>query len=188
MWLVITGDFQKWLALLFTALNCSCHDSSSTIAVILEAPRISSCLQCLLQFGTLCAWSAQSFISWLYLKLWRSCPQHSPVFTSCVSLNFQADNFQRQGRNLRRKMWFQNFKVKLIVLAIIIIVILIIYLSICHGFVCSHSSSPAAPTIPWGVQYFLMFPIEHVLCHLDRSAWVHLQGVEDWVAFLEGCW
>ncbi|CAM6129199.1 unnamed protein product [Calypogeia fissa] len=53
------------------------------------------------------------------------------------NLRNQADNFQRQGRQLRRKMWLQNFKVKLIVLAIIIVVILIIWLSICHGFNCN---------------------------------------------------
>jgi hypothetical protein len=57
------------------------------------------------------------------------------------NLRSQADNFQRQGKQLRRKMWFQNFKVKLIVLAIIIVVILIIYLSICHGFICHSGRS-----------------------------------------------
>jgi hypothetical protein len=53
----------------------------------------------------------------------------------------QADNFQRHGRSLRRKMWLQNFKVKLIVLAVIVVVIIVIYLSICHGFVCTHTTS-----------------------------------------------
>ncbi|KAJ7546646.1 hypothetical protein O6H91_08G048800 [Diphasiastrum complanatum] len=52
------------------------------------------------------------------------------------NLRFQADNFQRQGRQLRRKMWMQNMKVKLIVLGIIIVLILIIWLSVCHGFKC----------------------------------------------------
>jgi len=61
------------------------------------------------------------------------------------NLRFQADNFQRQGRSLRRKMWFQNFKVKLIVLIIIIVVIFIIYLSICKGFVCHSPSAPGKP-------------------------------------------
>ncbi|KAL2613447.1 hypothetical protein R1flu_025139 [Riccia fluitans] len=53
------------------------------------------------------------------------------------NLRTQADNFQRQGRQLRRKMWLANFKVKLIVLAIIIVIILIIWLSICRGFKCN---------------------------------------------------
>jgi vesicle-associated membrane protein 72 len=52
------------------------------------------------------------------------------------NLRFQADNFQRQGKQLRRKMWFQNMKVKLIVLAIIIVIIIIIWLSVCRGFTC----------------------------------------------------
>jgi len=52
------------------------------------------------------------------------------------NLRFQADNFQKQGKQLRRKMWFQNMKVKLIVLAIIIVIAIIIWLSVCGGFVC----------------------------------------------------
>jgi len=52
------------------------------------------------------------------------------------NLRFQADNFQKQGKQLRRKMWLANMKVKLVVLSIVIILILIIWLSICHGFKC----------------------------------------------------
>jgi len=51
-------------------------------------------------------------------------------------LQFQADNFQRQGRQLRRKMWLQNLKFKLIVLGIVLVIMLIIWLSICKGFSC----------------------------------------------------
>lgn len=40
----------------------------------------------------------------------------------------QAQVFRREGGQLRRKMWFQNMKIKLIVLAIIIVIILIIVL------------------------------------------------------------
>jgi vesicle-associated membrane protein 72 len=37
---------------------------------------------------------------------------------------------------MKRKKWFQNMKIKLIVLAIIIALILIIILSVCGGFNC----------------------------------------------------
>jgi len=43
------------------------------------------------------------------------------------SLRNQADVFHRQGRHLRRKMWLQNMKVKLAVLAIIIVMVFIIW-------------------------------------------------------------
>jgi vesicle-associated membrane protein 72 len=43
------------------------------------------------------------------------------------SLRNQADVFHRQGRHLRRKMWLQNMKVKLAVLAIIIAMLFIIW-------------------------------------------------------------
>ncbi|GKU86096.1 hypothetical protein SLEP1_g665 [Rubroshorea leprosula] len=37
---------------------------------------------------------------------------------------------------MRRKMWFQNMKIKLIVFGILIALILIIVLSICHSAGC----------------------------------------------------
>ena len=52
------------------------------------------------------------------------------------NLRSQAQDFRTQGTQMRRKMWFQNMKIKLIVLAIIIALILIIILSICGGFNC----------------------------------------------------
>ncbi|KAJ1409596.1 Synaptobrevin [Sesbania bispinosa] len=52
------------------------------------------------------------------------------------NLRSQAQDFRQQGTQLRRKMWYQNMKIKLIVLAIIIALILIIVLSVCHGFKC----------------------------------------------------
>ena len=55
---------------------------------------------------------------------------------SLSSTHEQAQEFRTQGTQIRRKMWFQNMKIKLIVLAIIIALILIIILSACHGFNC----------------------------------------------------
>eukprot|EP00250_Pteridium_aquilinum_P026752 c33534_g1_i1 orf=188-892(+) len=52
------------------------------------------------------------------------------------NLRFQADSFQRQGRQLRRKMWLQGVKIKLAMFGITFLFILIIWLSICHGFRC----------------------------------------------------
>ncbi|KAI4319332.1 hypothetical protein MLD38_032940 [Melastoma candidum] len=52
------------------------------------------------------------------------------------NLRSQAQDFRQQGTKIRRKMWLQNMKIKLIVLGIIIALILIIVLSVCHGFNC----------------------------------------------------
>lgn len=52
------------------------------------------------------------------------------------NLRSQAQEFRTQGTQMRRKMWLQNMKIKLIVLGIIIALILIIILSVCHGFNC----------------------------------------------------
>ncbi|KAK9673391.1 hypothetical protein RND81_12G164800 [Saponaria officinalis] len=52
-------------------------------------------------------------------------------------LRSQAQDFRQTGTKMRRKMWLQNMKIKLIVLGIIIALILIIVLSVCGGFNCS---------------------------------------------------
>ncbi|XP_072991453.1 putative vesicle-associated membrane protein 726 [Typha latifolia] len=52
------------------------------------------------------------------------------------NLRSQAQDFRQQGTKMRRKMWFQNMKIKLVVLGILIALILIIVMSVCHGFNC----------------------------------------------------
>ncbi|KAK9692164.1 hypothetical protein RND81_09G245100 [Saponaria officinalis] len=53
------------------------------------------------------------------------------------NLRSQAQDFRQQGTKIRRSMWLQNMKIKLIVLGIIIALILIIVLSVCKGFDCT---------------------------------------------------
>ncbi|KAJ0103698.1 hypothetical protein Patl1_05877 [Pistacia atlantica] len=52
------------------------------------------------------------------------------------NLQFQADSFQRQGRQLRRKMWLQNLQMKLMIGGGILILILILWFIACGGFKC----------------------------------------------------
>ncbi|XP_047323996.1 vesicle-associated membrane protein 727-like [Impatiens glandulifera] len=52
------------------------------------------------------------------------------------NLQFQADSFQRQGRQLRRKMWLQNIQMKMMIFGVFIALILIIWLIWCGGFKC----------------------------------------------------
>ncbi|KAG6597305.1 putative vesicle-associated membrane protein 726 [Cucurbita maxima] len=52
------------------------------------------------------------------------------------NLRSQAQDFRTQGTKMKRKMWYQNMKMKLIVFGIVLALILIIILSICHGFNC----------------------------------------------------
>nr|CAD1817904.1 unnamed protein product [Ananas comosus var. bracteatus] len=54
------------------------------------------------------------------------------------SLQFQADSFQRQGRQLRRKMWLQNLRFKLMVGGGVFAFVLIVWLMACKGFNCSN--------------------------------------------------
>ncbi|KAH7545634.1 hypothetical protein FEM48_Zijuj01G0114200 [Ziziphus jujuba var. spinosa] len=58
------------------------------------------------------------------------------VYIVNIDLNVQAQDFRTTGTKIRRKMWLQNMKIKLIVLGILIALILIIVLSVCHGFNC----------------------------------------------------
>ncbi|KAL2336714.1 hypothetical protein Fmac_011160 [Flemingia macrophylla] len=51
-------------------------------------------------------------------------------------LRNRAEDFRVTGDQIRRKMWYQNMKIKLIILGILIAFILIIVLSVCRGFNC----------------------------------------------------
>ena len=64
----------------------------------------------------------------------RMCKQ---LWPRDVLLNLlQADNFHRHGRELRRKMWLQNLRFKLMVGGGIVFLILILWLMVCRGFKC----------------------------------------------------
>ncbi|KAH0886669.1 hypothetical protein HID58_062765 [Brassica napus] len=52
-------------------------------------------------------------------------------------LRSHAQDFRTQGTKIRRKMWWENMKIKLIVAGIIIALILIIIISVCPGFKCT---------------------------------------------------
>jgi hypothetical protein len=47
------------------------------------------------------------------------------------NLRFQADNFHRTGRALRRKMWWQNLKMKLMLGGGVLFIILVLFLIFC---------------------------------------------------------
>ncbi|GAB4851273.1 hypothetical protein Ancab_030569 [Ancistrocladus abbreviatus] len=53
-------------------------------------------------------------------------------------LRDSAQEFKKKGTAIRRKMWYQNMKIKLVVLGILLILVLIIWISICHGFDCTN--------------------------------------------------
>ena len=47
-----------------------------------------------------------------------------------------ADQFRKKGRELRRKMWWQNTKMKLIIAGVVLLLILIIFFAACSGVTC----------------------------------------------------
>lgn len=53
------------------------------------------------------------------------------------NLRSQAQDFKKQGTQIRRKMWFQNMKIKLVVLSILLLLVLIVWVSVCQGFNCT---------------------------------------------------
>ncbi|CAN7110327.1 unnamed protein product [Brassica rapa subsp. narinosa] len=53
------------------------------------------------------------------------------------NLRSQAQEYKKQGTQVRRKLWYQNMKIKLVVLGILLLLVLIIWLSVCHGFNCT---------------------------------------------------
>ena len=52
------------------------------------------------------------------------------------NLRSQAQDFRTQGTKMKRKMWIQNMKMKLIVFGIGVAIVLMLFMSICGGFSC----------------------------------------------------
>ncbi|XP_041994977.1 vesicle-associated membrane protein 727-like [Salvia splendens] len=44
------------------------------------------------------------------------------------NLQFQADSFQRQGRQLRRQMWMQNLRMKLMIAGVVLVLLCLLWL------------------------------------------------------------
>ncbi|KAL6124792.1 hypothetical protein ACLB2K_077301 [Fragaria x ananassa] len=57
------------------------------------------------------------------------------------NLQFQADSFQRQGRQLRRKMWLQSLQMKLMIGGGIFVLIVILWLIACGASIFCRSLS-----------------------------------------------
>lgn len=55
-------------------------------------------------------------------------PAHPPTTTAS-----QADKFHKTGRQLRSRMWWQNMKMKLIVVFILILIAVIIFCAVCFS-------------------------------------------------------
>ncbi|KAA3456202.1 vesicle-associated membrane protein 724-like protein [Gossypium australe] len=53
------------------------------------------------------------------------------------NLHDQAQAYKKQGTKIRRKMWYRNMKIKMVVLGILLLLVLVIWVSVCHGFDCS---------------------------------------------------
>ncbi|KAK7412942.1 hypothetical protein VNO78_04723 [Psophocarpus tetragonolobus] len=54
------------------------------------------------------------------------------------TLRSQAQDFRKQGIQVHRKMWYQNMKIKLVVVGILLFLVLVIWLSICGGLNCTN--------------------------------------------------
>eukprot|EP00201_Polytomella_parva_P018925 CAMPEP_0175071712 /NCGR_PEP_ID=MMETSP0052_2-20121109/19406_1 /TAXON_ID=51329 ORGANISM="Polytomella parva, Strain SAG 63-3" /NCGR_SAMPLE_ID=MMETSP0052_2 /ASSEMBLY_ACC=CAM_ASM_000194 /LENGTH=137 /DNA_ID=CAMNT_0016338935 /DNA_START=270 /DNA_END=683 /DNA_ORIENTATION=+ len=49
------------------------------------------------------------------------------------NLVFEADRFQRTGKALKRKMWWQNCKMKLVIAMAVILLAVVIFLLVCFS-------------------------------------------------------
>jgi hypothetical protein len=59
--------------------------------------------------------------------------QHGQPATAALPLHNQADRFVKSGRALRRKMWWNNCKMKLVMSGVVVMVMFIIVLLICFS-------------------------------------------------------
>ena len=59
---------------------------------------------------------------------------HPPPPAGCAPPRLpQADKFHKTGRQLRSRMWWQNMKMKLIVVLILVLIAVIIFCAVCFS-------------------------------------------------------
>jgi vesicle-associated membrane protein 72 len=58
------------------------------------------------------------------------------VMDKSEAMKDTANTFRQKGKGLRRKMWWQNMKMKLIIAAVVIVLILLLFFGICRGVSC----------------------------------------------------
>lgn len=55
---------------------------------------------------------------------------------SISTRDVQAQDFKKQGTKIKRKMWVENMKIKLVVFGIVALLALLVALSVCPRFKC----------------------------------------------------
>jgi len=58
------------------------------------------------------------------------------VMDKSEAMKDTANTFRQKGKELRRKMWWQNMKMKLIIAAVVLVLILLLFFGICRGVSC----------------------------------------------------
>jgi len=58
------------------------------------------------------------------------------VMDKSEAMKDTADAFRKKGRELRKKMWWQNMKMKIIIGVVILIILLLLFFGICRGVSC----------------------------------------------------
>lgn len=61
------------------------------------------------------------------------CVTHALKNCEPACADAQADKFHKTGRQLRSKMWWQNMKMKILVVLVILILIFVIFLIVCFS-------------------------------------------------------
>jgi hypothetical protein len=60
---------------------------------------------------------------------------HAECSHSCLTGDLQADRFVRTGKTLRRQMWWQNCKMKLVIAFVVILLAVVVFLLVCFRWV-----------------------------------------------------
>ncbi|KAI4369566.1 hypothetical protein MLD38_017991 [Melastoma candidum] len=55
-----------------------------------------------------------------------------------LNLRDQVEAYRKHGVQIRRKMWNQNMKMKVVVGGILVMLVLVIWVSVCHGLDCTN--------------------------------------------------
>ncbi|KAG6433070.1 hypothetical protein SASPL_104676 [Salvia splendens] len=71
---------------------------------------------------------APTFASYVFTQVLDRGEKIELLVDKTDNLQFQADSFQRQGRQLRRQMWLQNIRMKAMIAGIVIVLLCLLWL------------------------------------------------------------
>lgn len=141
----LTGVCLSSLASVTQGVQPGCGASGAALGVLMDIqPHWWTCRQTPSTRQT-CSNSREVRCNVLWLPSNNGC-----VCCRAGAVSLQAQRFQRQGTQLRKRMWWQNFRMQIIVVSLVVLLVVVIFLLSCFTGEQSSAGSQYNSTLAQG--------------------------------------